>query len=305
MRPTDKLLNELEKEIGAVYDRANFELQKKIVKDLKQYEKDMKRMQRLEKQKKITPEQFDKWKMSEILKMQGQLGLREEFVDALTKTNVIASELINGRIPLMYAEGYNYGTYSVEKLSKIDTSFSLYNQETVQELLTDDPELLPTTKVNVPKDKRWNRQHVNSEILQGVLQGESMDQIAERFKKVVGMNNNSAIRNARTATTCAENRGNMDSYRRAQGLGINVKKEWMATLDSRTRHSHRAVDGEVRGIDEEFSNGLVYPGDPNGQPEDLYNCRCTTVPWIEGFDNDQSWKYDAVDYNEWRGEHEH
>jgi uncharacterized protein with gpF-like domain len=56
----------------------------------------------------------------------------------------------------------------------------------------------------------------------------------------------------------------------------------MATLDSRTRDSHRLMDGETVGVNEEFSNGLMYPGDPSGDPSEVYNCRCTVVSVVDG-----------------------
>jgi SPP1 gp7 family putative phage head morphogenesis protein len=48
------------------------------------------------------------------------------------------------------------------------------------------------------------------------------------------------------------------------------KKEWLATMDSRVREAHAAMNGEVVGIDEAFSNGSMYPDEPN--------CRCTILP---------------------------
>ena len=69
----------------------------------------------------------------------------------------------------------------------------------------------------------------------------------------------------------------MDSYEAAAKMGIEMQKEWMATLDSRTRHSHRRLDGETVEYDSEFSNGCRYPGDPKGKPAEVYNCRCTMV----------------------------
>lgn len=44
----------------------------------------------------------------------------------------------------------------------------------------------------------------------------------------------------------------------------------------RTRESHRRVDGEIRELDEKFSNGLMFPGDPNGSAAEVVNCRCTS-----------------------------
>lgn len=61
-----------------------------------------------------------------------------------------------------------------------------------------------------------------------------------------------------------------------QAKGADVVKQWDATLDGRTRDSHRRVDGEIRELDEKFSNGLMFPGDPNGSAAEVVNCRCTS-----------------------------
>lgn len=70
------------------------------------------------------------------------------------------------------------------------------------------------------KDLRWNRQRIQSELTQGLLQGESIPEIAKRMQKVTDSNYKSAVRNARTMTTGAENAGRVDSYKRAEGMGI-------------------------------------------------------------------------------------
>jgi uncharacterized protein with gpF-like domain len=54
-------------------------------------------------------------------------------------------------------------------------------------------------------------------------------------------------------------------------------KRWIAVEDKRTRlaHTHYGVDGEVRDLNEAFSNGLQFPGDPDGPANQVINCRCT------------------------------
>lgn len=54
-------------------------------------------------------------------------------------------------------------------------------------------------------------------------------------------------------------------------------KQWDAALDSRTRLSHAKVDGEVKELEETFSNGLLYPGDPSGSAAEVINCRCVAL----------------------------
>lgn len=110
-----------------------------------------------------------------------------------------------------------------------------------------------------------------------------MDKIAKRIMNVQEMNKTQAIRSARTIVTGAENKGRQDSYARAEADGIILERTWLATNDSRTRHSHAVLDGETKPIDTPFSNGLMYPGDPNGRPEEVWNCRCTVAAVVKGF----------------------
>ena len=98
------------------------------------------------------------------------------------------------------------------------------------------------------------------------------------------MSRDSAIRTARTAVTGAQNAGRMDSYAAAEKMGIKLKKVWLATLDARTRRSHAMLDGEQVAQDKKFSNGCRFPGDPQGPPWDIYNCRCTLIAAVEGVD---------------------
>jgi SPP1 gp7 family putative phage head morphogenesis protein len=110
-----------------------------------------------------------------------------------------------------------------------------------------------------------------------------MDKIAKRLRNVQEMNKTQAIRSARTLVTGAENKGRLDSHKRAEEDGIILEEKWVATKDGRTRHSHAMLNGETKKTNETFSNGLEYPGDPSGRPEEVYNCRCTMTAKVLGF----------------------
>lgn len=69
----------------------------------------------------------------------------------------------------------------------------------------------------------------------------------------------------------------MDASYEARDAGADVVKQWDSTLDGNTRPSHRQVDGEIRELDELFSNGLRFPGDPKGKASEVIRCRCALL----------------------------
>jgi hypothetical protein len=60
-----------------------------------------------------------------------------------------------------------------------------------------------------------------------------------------------------------------------------AQKRWVAVLDTHTRGTHRAADGQTVPAGGHFVVGgerLLYPRDPAGSPAETYNCRCVVVP---------------------------
>lgn len=316
-KETDKILEEMEKKIAAEYKQAEREIADKLDEYLKKFEKKDAQKRAAVQKGLIAQKEYEQWRTGQIM-----IGKRwEEMRDTLAKdyqnANNIAKSTINGYMPEVYALNHNYGTFEVESQSGIDTSYTLYDRQTVERLMRDNPDLLPPAGKKVSqaiaegKAKRWNKQHIQSVMMQSLLQGEAIPNIAKRLAKKVGDSNyKAAIRNARTMTTSAECAGRVDSYKRADKMGIEMQQQWIATLDSRTRDSHVAMDGETVDVGKRFSNGLRYPADPTGRPEEVWNCRCTLVAQLKGFETDasdlglrRSEKLKGMSYEEWKGEH--
>ncbi|ETT31551.1 phage mu protein f [Paenibacillus sp. FSL R5-192] len=54
-------------------------------------------------------------------------------------------------------------------------------------------------------------------------------------------------------------------------------KKWRSASGTRTRKSHRKVNGQVVPLDEPFKvvdSKLMYPGDPSGEANEIVSCRC-------------------------------
>lgn len=277
VKRSDEELAELIVRLNQTYARAAYELKIKFDKYMDDFwRKDSQKQQDLAAGL-ITEDEYKRWRLGQIL-----IGHRwQEMVDTMTadlvKVDQFAMAMVSDTSLNVFAVNHNYATFEVEQGSNLNTSYTLYNKDTVAYLVRHQPSLLPLPSVDIPKDQVWNRQHLASAILQGIMQGESMGKIADRVQAVADMDRKAALRNARTMVTCAQNAGRQAAYERGEKKGIHGVKMWVAAHDERVRASHAAIDGETAFVDEKFSNGLMFPGDKNGAPAEVYNCRCAMV----------------------------
>lgn len=277
---TDKQIEELEKRLQAEYRQAYKETKGKLEKYLSDFARKDETKRKLVDEGKLSQADYKKWRTNQMLTGKRWAKMVDTLARDMNRTNQIAADIISGQLSPTFALNANFAAYGIENGFRADYGFTLYDQETVNRLVAENPDLLPAPSVDIPADVRWNKQKITSNITQAVLQGKSIPEIAKTMQTVVGMNKASATRNARTAMTGAQNAGRQATYDRAKAMGIKVKKEWVATLDGRTRHSHGMADGQQAEIDGKFKVGasqLRYPGDPQGRPEEVYNCRCTMV----------------------------
>lgn len=322
---TDDILNRIERRVAAEYRRASNEVESKLNEYMRRFQtKDAIKRRKLAAGE-ISQQEYNQWRIGQIM-----IGRRwEEMRDSLARdyhnSNEIARSIVHGYMPEVYALNHNYGTFDVERGSLVDTSYTLYTRETVERIIRENPSILPTQigrsterelqdyKARTGKDLRWQAGQIQSVTMQAILQGESIQNISRRIARTMGeVNHKSTIRYARTAITSAENAGRLDSYRRAVQLGIQVKKTWLATLDRRTRHAHRQLDGQTRPIDEPYDSPLgeiMYPGDPEAAPANIWNCRCSQIAKISGFERDvtdRNLRHDKhlgdMTYEEWKKE---
>ena len=79
-----------------------------------------------------------------------------------------------------------------------------------------------------------------------------------------------AMRVARTEVGSASNKAQNEAAKQSGA----TRKVWIASMDDRVRDAHADMNGEEQGIDDAYSNGLMFPCDPDGAPGDIINCRC-------------------------------
>lgn len=286
---TDEILAGMESRLSAIYDQAHKEIEKKAAAYFEQFEKLDAQKRKMVDAGKLSEEEYKKWRRNKLMYGKHWTNLKAQLAEEYANVNRTALAYINGKLPEVYA--LNYNDIGAELDDKVKGySFELVDAQTVKNLATKDDTLLPYKYLNGVKDVRWNTQKVNAAVLQGILQGESIPNLAKRLQSVTTMNKVSAIRNARTTVTSAECKGRQDSYEKATKDGIQLKREWIAAIDYRTRHAHRLLDGQLADVDKPFDSELgpiMFPGDPSADPENVYNCRCTIAAKVIGFNKVQ------------------
>lgn len=118
---------------------------------------------------------------------------------------------------------------------------------------------------------------ISHEISRGIATGMGYADIARNISLVSNAPLSGTKTIARTEGHRIQEASSFDAAGAAKQRGADLVKQWDASLDGSTRDSHRQVDGEIKELEEKFSNGLMYPGDPNGGAAEVVNCRCTML----------------------------
>ena len=316
---TDEMLVDLEKRLHDEYEKAAKEIQKTLDDYMKRFRTKDKIWQKWVDKGVKTEDDYKQWRIGQLAMGERWEKMKDRIVSDQTNANQIARQITNREMPSIFALNANYAIYQAEHDARIDTSLTLYNREAVDRILREDPDLLlpPGKKVSqqikTKKAVRWEKQKIQSVMMQGIVQGESIPKIASRLASAVADSDyKAAVRNARTMATNAQNAGRYDAYERLTNNGVDLTLEWAATLDNRTRHEHRLMHGQRRDVGEPFvvdGIEIMYPaqtgsfmGISNVPQEMIWNCRCTILAFVKGFEHDtikESDKMGDMTFEQW------
>jgi HK97 family phage portal protein len=110
-------------------------------------------------------------------------------------------------------------------------------------------------------------------LVPGVEAGEGIPDLAARITSVfTDLETWRAETIARTETVGGFNASSRES---ALQSGLVTARIWLAAGDDRVRDSHIEMDGyQTDGMDDAYPNGVMFPGDPDGDGAETINCRC-------------------------------
>lgn len=298
---TDQELEKLEHRIASVYRQASDELKETIDAYFASFAKRDEKMKSLIGTKLNgqiwTEEDYKLWRLAQIGRGERFIALRDKIAQRMTEANEVAVAYSNDTTPGIYSLNRNYIAYSIDTATggKITlphgaaggVDFTLWDEQTVKRLIVEKPDLMPyypeERALKRGIDLEFGKKQITKTVTSGILQGKSIPQMAKDLRlHIASMNQASAVRAARTATTAAENAGRQDGFIAAEKMGIKCPKRWIATKDNKTRHDHGVADGQVVDAKEPFIVGgfkMMFPCDKSmGAPgHEIYCCRCSTA----------------------------
>ena len=214
--------------------------------------------------------------------MEFQKSLKKQIETILDNLHNQEFENIAEYLTYSYEEGFVGTLYSLQQQG-IPLVFPI-NQEQVAEAIQHDTKI--STKKNTKTGKLYAslgeditdlKKKIAGEISRGFAGSMSYAKIVANIALISGIPKNNAMTIARTEMHRIQTKASMDTCYKAREKRAEVIKIWDSTLDGKTRDSHMRVDGEQKELDEKFSNGLLYPGDPDGQAKEVINCRCALL----------------------------
>ena len=198
---------------------------------------------------------------SKVYQKQYQDGLKKQLDDVLDKMHKENFKNVSDYLQTCYEDGF-VGTLFDLQGQGLPLAFPI-DQEAVTRAVQLDSKISKGLYEHLGEDVSLLKKHITAQVSRGIASGMTFNQIAQQISfKMVGTYNNSggslayAKRIARTEGHRIQCQAGMDACYKAKDMGADVVKQWDSTLDAKTRDSHAKVDGEIKELDEKFSNGL-------------------------------------------------
>lgn len=205
-------------------------------------------------------------------KVLASTNIVENIAKELARAGVDVSEIIQSDMNKVFLDNRNKVIKDITKLVP-EAAFAIYNERTVRTLVKKNQSAF--TKIaykNLGKDEIIVKR-LKKELLEATLLGEGQDLLIKRIRKVTGQSLSQGRRVAQTERNRVQSEGRYDAGKEAVEMDIPIKKRWSTKFDN-SRPTHIKVNREEVPLDKPFSNGLMFPGDPNAPAKEVCNCRC-------------------------------
>ncbi|MDH9618318.1 phage head morphogenesis protein [Staphylococcus epidermidis] len=264
----DRLVNQANKEIETLFAKRLKEIKQIIANMYEKYDRD---------EPQVTWTEFNKYnRLNKELNRIGQM-LSQDYREV--------AKAIKQSQQNIYIEKYMMSLFLYEVASQTSMNFDVPTTQTIQTAIEQPIEfikLVPTLQKHRDDTLKRIRMHIT----QGIMSGEGYSKIAKALRDDLGMAKAQSVTVARTETGRALSQAGLDSAMVAKDNGLDMKKRWFATKDTRTRDTHRHLDGTSVDIEDNFrSSGCVGPAPKLfvgvASAKENINCRCKLLYYID------------------------
>jgi len=206
-----------------------------------------------------------------------QEALKGQIEAILEKLHTEEYETIEEYLKDSYEDGFVSTVYSLHKQG-LPLTFPIDQRQVVKALVTNSA-ISEGLYKTLGVDTKRLRDVIAAEISRGLASNMSYSEIARNISNQTGIAKNRARNIVITETHRIREEASQDARVEAKKKGANIVKQWDATLDGRTRDTHRRLDGQIREVDEPFEidgKTAMYPGGFGVAEEDC-NCRCVAL----------------------------
>lgn len=215
----------------------------------------------------------------------------------LTELTKNTTKLIKTNSSNAFQTGYYMNAFEIYKV-KASLSFSIVDKKVIQASVENPISGLTLTET-LNKNRADVIMSIKRQITQGLLKGESYGKMADRVAEILNRDITKAIRVVRTEAHRNQNQGHLHAVEEADKKGVKMKKIWYATLDNRTRDSHRLMDGQTVNVGEDFVSMETGARGPApgmlGEASEDINCRCIMGEIVEDIEPAEK----RITYKEW------
>lgn len=186
----------------------------------------------------------------------------------------------------IYLDNYMRHLYMYEYTSGIQMNFTVPTAKMIQDALAQPIELIKLSPT-FQRHRKQVIQKLQGHIANGILAGNSYNQIANAINQDVGLSMRQARLVARVETGRSQSVSSERASDTAKDYGARLEGYWDATLDMRTRPSHRRMDGKTEDSTGNFKVGASYGPAPRlllgvDSARQNIQCRCKKLYRVNG-----------------------
>lgn len=251
-------------------------------------------------------ERYDELSFSKRLEIENRFKMMGRIDEVLSELSSKTTQTVTEYVTEELQQGY-YGTwYALEGAENLQLDFGMLPEEYIARIVHQ-PVNGEIFSARLYRYRTKLVENVTSALLDGAVRGAGYAEVAKQIGELTEANYKQALRIARTEGGRVQSTVKQKAYEDAEAMGIKLEKQWMSTLDEKTRTSHQELDGQRAEIKEQFEFEGYKADGPKlfGVPWLDINCRCTTIPVVNDIapefriDNTTGEHIKYTNYNEW------